>query len=187
MYGKDDPSIRMTNVPSPLPDPLSLSRKVLRTVIVLNLLMGAFILALLVASLVAEDLVMTALGAPPTGDNVAQIMGLRAIAVLGLLAVPVTHVVLTRLLAIVETVSEGDPLIAENAARLQTIAWSILGLELLNVAVGTVAAAASSTEHPIDIEWSFSLTRWLTVLLLFVLARVFEHGARMREDLLGTI
>src|SRR5688500_16349039 len=188
MFGKDAHyHARMTQMPSTLPDPLSLSRKVLRTVIVLNLLMGAFILALLVASLVAEDLVMTALGAPPTGDNVAQIMGLRAIAVLGLLAVPVTHVVLTRLLAIVETVSEGDPLISENAARLQTIAWSVLGLELLNLAVGAVATAASSAEHPLDVEWSFSLTRWLTVLLLFVLARVFEHGARMREDLLGTI
>ena len=42
-------------------------------------------------------------------------------------------------------------------------------------------------EHPLDVEWSFSLTRWLTVLLLFVRARVFEHGARMRDDLLGTV
>ena len=177
----------MTQMPSPLPDPLSLSRKVLRAVIILNLVMGALVLALLVASLIADDLVMTALGAPPTGDNVAQIMGLRAIMVLGLLAVPLAHVVLTRLLAIVETVGEGDPLVSVNAARLQTIAWSVLALELLNVGVGAVASIASSAEHPIDVEWSFSLARWLTVLLLVVLARVFEHGARMREDLLGTV
>jgi hypothetical protein len=31
------------------------------------------------------------------------------------------------------------------------------------------------------------VTRWLAVLLLFVLARVFEQGTRMREDLAGTV
>ena len=34
---------------------------------------------------------------------------------------------------------------------------------------------------------NLSLMRWLLVLLLFVLARVFESGARMREDLEGTV
>jgi len=45
---------------------------------------------------------------------------------------------------------------------------------------GTAAA-------PLNISSGLSLTRWLTVLLLFVLARVFEQGARMREDLEGTV
>jgi hypothetical protein len=36
-------------------------------------------------------------------------------------------------------------------------------------------------------NWTFSVTRWIAVLLLFVLARVFEQGARMREDLEGTV
>ena len=39
----------------------------------------------------------------------------------------------------------------------------------------------------IHIDWSFSFTPWVAVLLLFVLARVFEHGARMRADLEGTV
>jgi hypothetical protein len=33
----------------------------------------------------------------------------------------------------------------------------------------------------------FNFTRWLGVLLLFVLARVFEQGARMRDELEGTV
>jgi hypothetical protein len=45
----------------------------------------------------------------------------------------------------------------------------------------------STPSAPLDINWSFSLTRWIAVLLLFVLARVFEQGARMREELAGTI
>jgi hypothetical protein len=45
----------------------------------------------------------------------------------------------------------------------------------------------SSAAVPLNISWGFSLTRWLAVLLLFVLARVFEQGARMREELEGTV
>jgi hypothetical protein len=57
----------------------------------------------------------------------------------------------------------------------------------LHLAVGAVAASASSKSQPLDIDWSFSIAGWLAVLLLFVLARVFEHGTRMREDLEGTV
>lgn len=171
----------------PYPDALRVSRRVLRALIKLNLLMGLLILALLIASLVAEGPVMGALGARPTSSNSTLILGMRLIMVIGICAVPLAHIVLTRLLAIVETVSLGDPFVAENAERLQTIAWAVLGLELLHFVVGAVAAVASSEAHPLDIDWNFSLTRWLAVLLLFVLARVFEHGTRMREDLEGTV
>jgi len=169
------------------PEPLALSRRVLRVVIRLNQLMGLAILALLIASLVAEVPVMTALGVRPTDSNSMLILGMRLIMVIGIAAVPIAHIVLTRLLAIVDTVRVGDPFVAENAARLETMAWAVLGLELLHFAVGAIAASVSTKDHPLDIDWNFSLTRWLAVLLLFVLARVFEQGTRMREDLQGTV
>lgn len=56
-----------------------------------------------------------------------------------------------------------------------------------HLAVGAIVAGVSTTAHPLDIDWNFSLTRWLAVLLLFVLARVFEHGTRMRDELEGTV
>lgn len=171
----------------PYPHVMAATRKVLRVLIVLNLLMGFLILALLVASLVAETPVMGALGARPTDSNPTLILGMRLVMVLGVGAVPLAHVALTRLHAIVVTVARADPFVAENAVRLQLIAWAVLGLELLHLAVGAVAARASSDAQPLDLDWSFSLTRWLAVLLLFVLARVFEQGARMREDLAGTV
>ena len=96
------------------------------------------------------------------------------------------QVALKRLLAIVETVSAGDPFVLLNAERLKTIAWSILGLEVLHLGVGIIARGMSRI-HPLDIEWQFNLTRWLVVLLLFVLARVFEQGARMRDELEGMV
>jgi hypothetical protein len=160
---------------------------VLKILIRLNQLMGVGILALLVASLAAETTVLTALGVGPAGRNQGLVMGMRLIMVLGIAAVPVTHVVLTRLLAIVDTVAGGDPFVIENAARLKGIAWAVLGLEVLHLAVGAVAAGVSTAEAPLDLGWRLSLTRWLAVLLLFVLARVFEQGSHMREDLAGTV
>lgn len=167
--------------------PLAMSGRVLRALIYMNWIAGLLIFALLVGSLLAEAQVMGALGARPADGNAQRILGMRQIMMIGILSVPLAHIVLSRLLAIVGTVSGGDPFVAENAGKLRTIAWSVLGLELLHLAVGVVAAIASSESAPLDINWSFSLTRWLAVLLLFVLASVFEHGARLREDLEGTV
>lgn len=174
-------------MPRSYPAALAASRIVLRTLIVLNLLLGAFILAFLAATLVAEAEVMRAIGVNMAEDRSALVRAMHLIMAIGLLSVPLAWIVLTRLLAIVETVRAGDPFVRDNAARLQTIAWALLGLELLHLAVGAIAAAASTEAQPLDVDWSFSTTAWLAVLLLFVLARAFDHGARMREDLEGTV
>jgi len=169
------------------PGALSLSRTVLRALVVANVIYGLGILALLVASLVAEGPLFTALGVKQGEGMDRMIRGMRFIAVAGLAAVPIAHVILARLLAIVDTVRAGDPFVVPNAARLQTIAWCVLGLEGLHLLIGAVAATSASSVQPLDIDWSFSVTPWIAVLLLFVLARVFDHGARMRADLEGTV
>jgi Protein of unknown function (DUF2975) len=167
------------------PSALWTARALVRTLVVLNLVLGVGILALLVASLVARDAVFAALGVHVT--NATLILGMRLIMVIGIGSVPLAHILLTRLLAIVDTVRRGDPFVAGNAARLQTTAWALLGLELLHLAVGAIAAAASTPSQPLDLDWNFSIAGWLAVLLLFVLARVFDYGTRMRDDLEGTV
>jgi hypothetical protein len=167
------------------PSALSASRIIVRALIVLNLAVGTLIFALFIASVIAKDQVFAALGADVA--NASLIHGMRLIMVIGVGSAPLAHILLTRLLAIVETVRVGDPFVAGNAARLQTTAWALLGLELLHLAVGAIAAAASSESQPLDIGWTFSITGWLAVLLLFVLARVFDRGTRMRDDLEGTV
>jgi len=169
-----------------LMDSLTLSRRLIGALIALNLVVGALIVVLFVASLVAEDFVMKALGVTPVGDASQIVGGARAIMVIGILSVPLAHLILTNLLAIVDTVGLG-PFIADNAGRLRSMGSALLGLEVLHIFVGVVAAVASSPAEPIGVGWSFSATRWLAVLLLFVLARVFEQGTRMREDLEGTV
>ena len=169
------------------PDTLALSRKVLRVLIKLNWLVGVLILGLLVASIVFEGPVMKALGGGSPEANAKLYLGMRLVALIGLGAVPVVHFILTRILAIVDTVSGGNPFVSANAERLQKIAWAVLALELMHLAVGAIAAGVSTAAAPFDIDWSFSPTRWVAVLLLFVLARVFEQGTQMREELEGTV
>jgi hypothetical protein len=87
----------------------------------------------------------------------------------------------------VETVRAGDPFVAENASRLQAIAWALLTLQLLSLVIGAIARAVSTPAHPLELDAGFSVTGWLAVLLTFLLARVFAEGTLMREDLEGTV
>ena len=165
---------------------LPIAYVMLRILIVMNWLMAAVILALLVVS-PNEQWIMSAFKLSPSPDAERLVMGLRAIAVLGLVAIPLNYTVLKRLLAIVETVRTGDPFVAANASRLQTIAWALLALQLLSIVIGAIGKAVSTPAHPVDLDAGFSINGWLAVLLTFLLARVFAEGALMREDLEGTV
>ena len=165
---------------------LPIAYVVLRILIVLNWLSGAAIATLLVA-MPTRQWIMSALDLSPSPEADQLIMGLRAIAVMGLVAVPLNYVVLKRLLAIVETVRAGDPFVSANAFRLQAIAWALLALQLLSLVIGAIAKAVSTPAHPLHLQAGFSINGWLAVLLTFLLARVFAEGTLMREDLEGTV
>src|SRR5882724_1917929 len=165
---------------------LPIAHNVLRILIVLNWLMGAAILALLVV-MPNHQWIMAAFKIPPSPDADRLIMGLRAVALLGLAWIPLNYVVLKRLLAIVETVRAGDPFVAANANRLRAIAWALLSLQLLSLVIGAIGKTISTPAHPVHLDAGFSINGWLAVLLTFVLARVFAEGTLMREDLEGTV
>jgi hypothetical protein len=173
--------------PSSLPSAaLPIARMALRILVVVNWLYGAGILALLLV-MPNEQWIMTAFKLSASAESERLVMGLRAIAVVGLVCVPLYYATLKRLLAIVETVRAGDPFVAANANRLQAIAWVLLALQLLSIVVGAVAKAVSTPAHPLHFDAGFSISGWLAVLLTFLLARVFAEGALMREDLEGTV
>jgi hypothetical protein len=154
---------------------LAVARPVIRTLIVLNILYALGITGLLVFSFFIKGWPQRPLGFDLTHAHPLAGDGLRAIVVVG--------VILKRLLAIVDTVRVGDPFILDNARRLEAIAWGVLALEALRLVVAAIAAAVW---EPGRID-AFSFAPWLAVLLLFVLAGVFARGARMREDLEGTV
>ena len=171
---------------SPASAALPIAHAVLRILIVVNWLGGAAITLLLVA-MPTSQWIRSALGIPPWAEARALIVGLHAVAVLGVAAVPLNYIVLKRLLAIVETVRAGDPFVAANAHRLQAIAWALLALQLLSLVIGAIGRAVSTPAHPLDLDAGFSINGWLAVLLTFLRARVFAEGTLMREDLDGTV
>lgn len=159
----------------------------LRILIVLNWIFGACILALLAFTFVNEPWTMKALGVSGFADSHTVLAGMRVIAALGLVAIPLNYMMLKRLVRIVETVRAGDPFVATNAYRLNAIAWILLALQLLSMVIGGIGKAISTPEHPFHLDAGFSVNGWLAVLLTFVLARVFAEGTLMREDLEGTV
>src|SRR2546430_5486995 len=146
---------------------LPIAYVMLRILIVVNWLGGAAILALLLV-MPNDQWIMAAFKLSPSPDAERLIMGLRAVAVLGLVGIPLNHAVLKRLLAIVITVRAGDPSVAANAYRLQAIAWGLLALQLLSLVIGAIAKAVSSPAHPVHLVCRLLLEKkkalFLTVL-----------------------
>ena len=165
---------------------LPIAHVVLRVLIVGNWLIGAAFLALLVVA-PNEQWIMRSFKLNPSPEAERLVMGLRIIVVLILGAIPLNHVVLKRLRAIVETVRSGDPFVAANADRLQGIAWALLILQILSIIIGAIGKAVAIPGRPLDLDAGFSISGWLAVLLTFLLARVFAEGTLMREDLEGTV
>lgn len=175
----------MSKSVSPSPA-LPLAHFALRVLLVMNWAMVAVILIMLFA-LPNERWIMSAFDLTPSPEAERLVMGMRFIAALGLVAVPFNYVVLKRLLAIVQTVRDGDPFVAVNATRLQTIAWALLALQLLSMVIGGIARVVEIPGRPLNLDAGFSMNAWLAVFLVFLLARVFTEGTKMRDELEGTV
>ena len=161
---------------------LGASRSLLLIGRALNLVAGVALLAALVASFVFEPASRDFFTKrPPRVDPGLLLPVLRVWMLLALPIFAAVHVMISRLLDMVATVRAGDPFVPENAARLKTIAWLMLVMELFHLLCGVMAAAMNAAGSHID--WSFSATGWVAVALLFVLAQVFEQGTRIRADL----
>jgi hypothetical protein len=159
----------------------------LRILIVLNWIFGACILALLIYTFVNEAWAMKALGVTGLPNSEEVKWGMRCIAALGVAAIALNNLVLTRLLAMVETVRAGDPFVAANAYRLNAVAWLMLMMQLISIVIAAIDKAISTPGHEFHLDAGFSTNGWLAVILTFVLARVFAEGTLMREDLEGTV
>lgn len=170
----------------PFPNALPVARTFIQFLYWVNILAAVGLVGLLIVSFAMPDWA-SAMGVKP-GPQLDEIKwGMRLIVIIGIASLPLNHVFLVKLLAIIDTVRAGDPFIMPNADRLRIIAWTVLGLQVLHLAIGAVAKLYRAMAKQLEMNWEFSITPWLVVLLLFILAKVFEHGARMRADLDGTV
>jgi len=152
-----------------------------------NRVLGLAFLAMLALSVPfhAQLLAKIATGHPELDPGVA-INGLRAMVSIGVAWCLANDRLLSALLGMIESARSGDPFVATNAARLRTIGWVLLAMQLLDFIVGRVAAAFDLKQLAAN-HSSVSLSGWLSVLLVFVLAQVFEAGTALRDDLEGTV
>jgi len=165
------------------------SRRVLNILLVLNWLFVAFFAALLVVLLLplGGDRAVAALARTYPLDQAALLVRAAILLMaIGIAAGVAVHILFRRMLAIVATAIDGDPFTVANARRLRTIGWALLAIQILDLLFGilSIIIEARTGEAP---GWSPSVGGWISVLMLFVLARVFEQGARMRDELAMTV
>ena len=136
------------------------------------------------SSHVADELVADA-----TASAGTVAAAIAAVLFLGATMVALGFFFIRMLRQMINSVGDGDPFIIENADRLRQMGWIVVGIEIIKFPAGALAvfAAGQLKEGTFNIDVDFSFTGLLIALVLFILARVFRHGAAMREDLEGTV
>ena len=123
-------------------------------------------------------------------DFIFPLVAVLGIMVLGILFLAVAFWFLLLLRKIIDTVGEGDPFVPENAERLTQMGWLALTAQVLAIpAAGAALYVTKILEEQdgITVDAGLDLSGIVLVVILFILARVFRHGAAMRADLEGTV
>ncbi len=126
-------------------------------------------------------------------DLVLPLLPMFGVLLVGLAIVAALFIFFGKLRAIINTVGDGDPFVPVNAERLSLMAWLMLGVQLLVWAAVPFALQLADfvttfgEDAHMEIDRGIDLSGFLMVIILFILARVFRHGAAMREDLEGTV
>lgn len=93
--------------------------------------------------------------------------------------------------AVIGSVDAGDPFRPENANLLSRMGRTALGAYITAFLIALQAAWLAQFEPKgaldLDVNIDLGAGGLLLILTLFILARVFRHGAAMREDLEGTV
>ena len=172
-------------------DPLLIAAKAL--IYVLMAVLALVALALLVATpavVIMQSEVLAELGPHfPLGQYwlipVAMAIGLAMVACI--------LAFLDQLRRIVATVGQGDPFAPVNASRLSRMGWLAFAFTALQVPLMMLGELleryVDDSPDGVNVVTSgdLSLEGLVLALVLFILARVFRHGAAMREDLEGTV
>lgn len=124
--------------------------------------------------------------APP--ELIAAICFVLVLAIALLVTV---FLILLLLKRIVDTVSQGDPFVPENARRLTRMAWLSLLVQLIALPLSGVGLwldrVSEGHAGEVTIDSGLSGNGLLLMLILFILARVFRKGSDMRAELEGTV
>jgi hypothetical protein len=144
----------------------------------------AFILAVPMAFVWHDQAVawIVGKGAPPWAIWVLVLLplGSSVLAVLGFYFA-------RHLYRIITSVAEGDPFVPANAERLRAMAWISVAVHVVAIPMSVIGNWAVNVTKDMHFKADVPLAGLFLALVLFILARVFREGTRMREDLEGTV
>ena len=122
------------------------------------------------------------------GINATELMPqLLAIFALCIVVLGLIWTMMRKLLAIIASVEIGNPFVLANAVRLKAIGWIMVALQLVGIPLALIAGRTADMFGESDTGLDLSLNGILAILLVFILAGIFERGAEMREELEGTV
>ena len=89
---------------------------------------------------------------------------------------------------LVSSIRRGDPFNASNVSRLRRFGTLLIVAPFVFGVMQLLVGEAILTERPgVGMGLDIDLSSFVMALAVFVLAEVFAHGVRMREDLEGTV
>ena len=170
-------------------DPLlGIARAILTFLMGLTIFVGAAITLALPVVVLNQQKVIIEFGKSSAATSGGDLIGaILAVLVLVVALAALSFLFLRHLRRIVDTVRQGDPFIPENAARLRTMAWLSIVLQLVALAAGALTLWLEEATKEFQANFDVSIGGILLPLVLFILARVFRRGAEMREELEGTV
>ena len=118
------------------------------------------------------------------------IVGVAVLAGIAILALAI--LIFHAIRQIVASAVGGDPFVVENADRLARIGWLLVGVYAVQFAMRVITTAMVPVQLKDHLKFDgfgfdFSPLGVLAILLVFVLAQIFHHGSRMRDELEGTV
>ncbi len=147
----------------------------------------AMVLGLVVLPIFWTDIVAEVAKSSPEAELTGLMLPILALLAFAILMLAIVWIILRKLLALIGTVAEGDPFVRANAVRLKAIAWFLVAIQVIGIPMGGLVVWIGDRLHEADMHGDFSISGVLSILLVFVLAGVFEKGAAMREELEGTV
>lgn len=161
-------------------DLLSVTRSLVLAARIFSIAMIVLLGLILVALLVKDAGTLNVLASstiPPEQRVFAARVGVAGALINCLLFLPL----LTHLLRFIDSARNGDPFVPENGVRLRRIAWLLLAINVGTNVTITLALTGAVKLPPV------SFTAVITVLMIFVIARIFDTGTAMRAELQETV
>ena len=171
-------------------DGLLKTARILTTIFMVLTAFGAAALTVAIPVALLSQSHVAAAMLPDANSSLGGVLGALMIVLLCGAAIMALAFTFFRLLRqIINSVGERDPFVVENADRLWRMGWIAVAVELMKLPAGAMAIFLESQfeSDKMHFDFDFSIAGLLIALILFILARVFRHGAAMREDLEGTV